>query len=361
LNKAKSKRNLDRGLKRVYHQADPVAYPDDASDNSSLITVSERGIDKEIAITPGITITPGFHEYLYDLDKYLVYIPLSIFTNANLRAINRDSCSLTLKKINPKASRSKPPQVLDTDAFQKKYGKEEDLSHQLWIEAARNYVRFTADTGINEDWSKRWDQHFGFFEGRDDAAENFPAILELDIRMCKDYNASPFMYSAEYYEKEYEKAKMDHRIKKVEAGPTWRSPFTFGRSSALSDPLSKFLPSKGTGRGPHSAPSIPSFRKGNGGDPATAVCLICARRGHMYSACTHTTFEDKKPTFACQRDDNIQTVKGSQVFCRNWNIRGDSEKACTHGDTRVHWCTFCGDKKHHAFSWSCRHPPAKSS
>jgi hypothetical protein len=101
----------------------------------------------------------------------------------------------------------------------KKYEKEEDLMHQGWIEATRNFVQFTGETGVDGesgDWYKRWDARFSFFESWEDAVANFPAILELDIRLRKDYNALPFSYDASWYEKEYEKAKTEHSLKEIE-------------------------------------------------------------------------------------------------------------------------------------------------
>ena len=411
LNKEKSARNIDRGLKRVYHQADPTTYPDDASDVSSLITVSSEGSSapprfpfrspspksffasifskrdrdlemdnspeakekrrrrdttKEVPMTPGVPTAIGFHSYHFELCKYEIYIPLSLFTNANLRIINRDSSSLTLKKINPKTAGSKPPQVLDTAHFEKRYGREEELSHQAWIEAARNYVRFAAETGVGGeggDWHKRWDDHFGFLESRVDAVENFPAILELDIRLRKDYNVTPFVYEPAWYEREYEKAKTDYRLRRVEneqhpkrsdGDAPWLHPF---RSLAKLPSPSRFLGGEPGGRGANDRGSPFPFRMGSGGDPASAVCLICARRGHTFSACGYNTLEDGKAVFATCHEGNLQTVKGSHALCRDWNIRGDSDRACLHRDARVHQCSFCGDKQHHAFAWICRKAP----
>jgi hypothetical protein len=49
-----------------------------------------------------------------------------------------------------------------------------------------------------------------FFESREDVIANFPAILELDIRLHKDYNALPFSYDDGWCEKEDAKAQTEH-------------------------------------------------------------------------------------------------------------------------------------------------------
>jgi hypothetical protein len=146
LNKDKADRSHKRHVKRAYHRADPIAHPDDASDDSSLITVFEDGqfdpadflsrlpsstqnfftsifakrdrdrtesdvedvIDptekrtlrdtaNEVTLTPGVATLPSFHQYHFELSKYNVYL-LSLFTNTNLHVINHESSSLTLKK-----------------------------------------------------------------------------------------------------------------------------------------------------------------------------------------------------------------------------------------------------------------------
>ncbi|KAL0958102.1 hypothetical protein HGRIS_000274 [Hohenbuehelia grisea] len=143
MNSDKTNRNLLRELKHARHEHDPDAHPDDASDASSLLTISDdedapattatddlfwrlanlspasrglasavlgqrrrdeddppspipsrkracRTIDGEIPITPGVPVIHGFHSYLFDLDAYKIYTPLHFFTNTNIRLFNRE-------------------------------------------------------------------------------------------------------------------------------------------------------------------------------------------------------------------------------------------------------------------------------
>lgn len=106
-----------------------------------------------------------------------------------MRSINRESSSLALKAVNPIDLKANPPYILDTELFEKNCGREESITPHAWTEAARNFVRFTGETGVGGDdgsWYKRWDDHFSFLEIWD---ENFPAILALDIPV-----ATPFIY-----------------------------------------------------------------------------------------------------------------------------------------------------------------------
>ncbi|KAF7441229.1 hypothetical protein PC9H_001578 [Pleurotus ostreatus] len=101
-----------------------------------------------------------------------------------LDTVNREAHSLALSRINPSGKRtSKPPLVLDVEAFKKKYSREADLTRDQWSEAARNFTRFAGEVGRDGEqgnYFTRWDNHYGFFEERTDAAKHFQAILEVD-------------------------------------------------------------------------------------------------------------------------------------------------------------------------------------
>ncbi|KAL4252531.1 hypothetical protein AB1N83_014447 [Pleurotus pulmonarius] len=407
MNQDKVQRNLDRELKHARHQTNPTAFPDDASDTSSMLTISEtedepstpekskllsslskltpqtralaasilgqrdREVDedtddshlplpaakrlcldtaKEVTINPGDTVTLGFHTLLFDLARYNIYMPLNLFTNSNIRLVNREAHSLTLRRINSPGKRaSKPPLVLDVEAFEKKYGREVDLTRDQWSEAARNFTRFAGEVGRDGeqgDYFMRWDNHYGFFEERTDAAEHFQAILEVDINMRKDYIVKPFAFSRSLYNNTYEAAKLSIRVATIE------------RLHRLHPDTSSVRPPRALDS--RSAPSIAHgapFRKGSSSDPSSAVCLRCARRGHTLTTCLATSFEDgQKITTTTQ---NGSLARGPSILCHVWNVRGD--RSCSHSPSRVHSCSFCGDKRHHALAWVCRKEPPRSS
>lgn len=47
-----------------------------------------QDIAEEVQLAPGITTNHGFNRIHFELDKHKVYLPLSLFTNSNLIAIN---------------------------------------------------------------------------------------------------------------------------------------------------------------------------------------------------------------------------------------------------------------------------------
>ncbi|TFK59110.1 hypothetical protein BDN72DRAFT_721139, partial [Pluteus cervinus] len=57
-------------------------------------------------------------------------------------------------------------------------------------------------------------------------------------------------------------------------------------------------------------------------------------------------------TFSQFDSQTLRAVKSRKEICSLWNIRGGNA-SCRHDDRRVHACSFCGDKSHHAFSWTC--------
>ncbi|KIL55883.1 hypothetical protein M378DRAFT_61275, partial [Amanita muscaria Koide BX008] len=132
-----------------------------------------------------------------------IYMPLTLFTNANLRVLNREGPVLPTTKISVSGTKGKEnsAKILDLAKFEAQYGHEENLTRSEWTEAARNLIRFLDSIVPDGPYrpSTRWDSHFGFFDSREDLDTNFKAILLLDIRMRKDYIAQPFEFSVSYY------------------------------------------------------------------------------------------------------------------------------------------------------------------
>jgi hypothetical protein len=98
------------------------------------------------------------------------------------------------------------------------------------------------------------------------------------------------------------------------------------------------------------------FHEGSGGEAPSTVCLICARRGHYYSACTFNNFEDGSLLFCRVSGNDVCTVRSNETLYRLWNVKCD-KVTCTHDNLRRHLCSFCSGG-HHAFSWSCQKQPA---
>ncbi|KAM6500365.1 hypothetical protein JOM56_000999 [Amanita muscaria] len=321
----------------------------------------------ETATVPGHNLPPGFNRHHHVLITSHVYMPLTLFTNENLRVLNREGPTLPTTKISISGTRGKEntAKILDLAKFEAQYGREEDLSRSDWTEAARNFIRFL-DLIVPDGTyrpSARWDSHFGYFDSREDLATNFKAILLLDIRMRKDYIAQPFEFSAQYYagllgdmirevqnkEVRDEQQEMRNMISGI-AGSS-----RFSLNAPTSSSSSALVRKPRFGKTP--------FQGGTSSDPSAVVCVICARRGHFWNMCSKSTFDDGKPLVVKVDGKDIVTIKGRTPICRSWNLKGPAANACSNHDQdkRAHSCAFCGSSSHHAFSWTCRREPARDS
>ncbi|KAJ7189849.1 hypothetical protein GGX14DRAFT_408491 [Mycena pura] len=224
-NKELVERNAERALRRALNEAAPLTYASQDSDDESMITVSDDDVEMspasalakvlakatpgttrnllraipglsakrkveddkareaakkmrvEIVVRAGMSLPVVFPEDLIDLHENNCYLPLSLFTATNLHFINTNSATIEKIRLNPKGG-VKGTYVIDTETFQAQHLREDDMDRGQWLEAAHNYVGFMEfATGSAESKEvKRWDAHFGFFEGVENMEGNFPAI-----------------------------------------------------------------------------------------------------------------------------------------------------------------------------------------
>ena len=335
-------------------------------DTDSAITKAKKQMTNrkaEVVIKAGESFMPGFNDLHYALSYNNCYIPLSLFTNANLAVINREALTLPKTSINPHATKGKKSYLLDIEKFESKYGSEAKLTQLEWVEGASNFVGFLesfGDSGTAQ--VTRWKNHFGFFESRPDAINIFPAIRALDIRFRKDYISKPFAFDTSLYDSELQKTITQTELERMREESrielqNMRDHFSNKGSATLGFNNKPKPNSRPFLRQPNNTP----FQGRAGGDPSTAVCVICAKKGHLFSTCNSTTFDNGSPT-TCKADGpNIVSAKGKSHICRSWNVRGVTTSACTNHpqDKRLYICSFCGDKSHHAFSWTCRRDPSR--
>jgi hypothetical protein len=372
-------RNADRLLRRTRHLNNVVAYPDIPSDDESLVTVDEdvplspasgfkkvinslspasvinlmHGISsfggdgddpkppskrrhEEINLPVGSRPPVSFNVLLKDLDVHGYYIPLSLFTTESLDYINKNSSSIATTKLNAPGS-DKQICVLDSAHFKANILAERDLDQAQWTEAAQNYVKFMGIVGTPEDVA-HWTAHFGFLVTYDKVEKNFPALLCTDITLHQAYNVQGFSFKREFYQKQLNNELVLLRIdEKLElCSADWKPAVETQPPAA---PLSLRGGSQGGGGrggcggggscgGRLSGRGAP-FHEGSSGEAPSTVCLLCARRGHYYSACTFNAFEDSSLLFCRNSGNNISTVRSNETLCRLWNVKCD-KVTCTH-------------------------------
>ncbi|KAK7041247.1 hypothetical protein R3P38DRAFT_2768608 [Favolaschia claudopus] len=160
-------RNAERALKRVQHAENPTAYPADASDDESIITLPKEepspasalhdAIRNKLSPNSGKTVlrTYGdyrppdmslplvFHSCLIELYTNFIHIPLSVFTSPSLSLINANAPTMDTVKLNAAALGEKQIRVMSTATFEATVLREAEMDGAQWTEAAYNMISFT--------------------------------------------------------------------------------------------------------------------------------------------------------------------------------------------------------------------------
>jgi len=188
--------------------------------------------------------------------------------------------------------------------------------------------------------------------------------MELEIR--QDHRSWHLKFSASDYDKALSLTEESHKLRKEFQEFVTSSQMAIQRSGppyhGNTGPPSQRNLSRGPFQ-PHT--SSQPFSSGSGKPSSSVVCLICAQRGHNLFFHQKTTtlikFADRKAVWSkCSPATGLLSPE-NQTICINWNIRGaDAASHCAslHKDDRLHLCSFCGSKSHHALSWTCRSKPA---
>lgn len=301
-----------------------------------------------------------FSDYVYDTEDY-VAVPLTLFSNAALRHILDRAATLTTQKANARPGETKGRYILDLEKLTARFGDKLSFdNYGSWLEAATNYLRFqvTRDKdGRKGKFAEFYKLHFGFFAGQDDKLTEFRAWLPLEHRLRQEYRAQLTKYDPYYYAQQYGHCKSDYRMTKH-----------------LDERIASMV---GTPSVPLAFPSgSQSFRahvsrprddrqsaSANGRDRAAREpsCLFCAgphsvkeHYGSGASSAPKKFANSQDAIWARITGDTMVSPNGKPI-CIAFNINADRRGWCNHAtDGRLHVCSWCGSKSHHALSWTCR-------
>ncbi|KAJ6522563.1 hypothetical protein B0H19DRAFT_1086021 [Mycena capillaripes] len=171
----------------------------------------------EIELIHSLSPPVVYHQYLHDLRKHHVYVPLSLFTSPSLDFISSNAPTLEMMKTNTPYSGKEQVRLLSTAALEKACLKEEDMDRGQWQEASRNFIGFVGGIeGEDSAAQVRWDSHFAYFEKSNGAEKNFPAILKADIMLRRHYNSQPFIFSIDTYRHTLDRAISTMEIDKLQ-------------------------------------------------------------------------------------------------------------------------------------------------
>jgi hypothetical protein len=312
----------------------------------------------------GEPIPIEFPQSLYDTE-ICVAVPLPFFLTRNLRSLVDEASTLPTVKSNPAPGETKGTYILNIDKLSARFGKELTLTCSQWSEAAVNMRNFQISRdklGSEGEHATWFEKHFNFFNMLNKRDELYDAWKVMELKFRQDHRSRHLKFSATDYDKALGLTEESHKLRKEfhefvnssqsgigRSGPSYRGSVTSFSQRALP-------------QGPsHLQGSSQPFPSGSGKSSSTAVCLICAQRGHTVffhlKSTTPAKFADGKAVWAkCNLGFGLATPD-NHVLCINWNVRGPeavSQCASSHNYDHLHLCSFCGSKGHHALSWSCR-------
>ena len=291
-----------------------------------------------------------------------VALPLSFFTHYSLQHILDFTALLPTRKIH--TGDAKSCTIIDVDKLSHTLGGELSLNYGQFMEAAFQMLRFQSFrdkdrgdlTGSKLSWTDTWRKHFAFFENQPDAERYYEDWKHMEFELRQERRRHNFAYDPEHYKLKYAMAKNN---------AMQREDFAKRESKILSQLESKFRSFSNTSYAnqnsfpPRANTSRPFQSAGTGQSSAAGFCIICADKDHLLPnhPKDRSKFKDGKPLWSkLDSEGKIRSSDGQEI-CIRYNISGRS--ACTgirkHPmQNRAHVCSFCGERSHHALSWTCR-------
>ena len=413
-NKEIEEQNEARSFQTLRHTQDPIAFPNPGSETASLITIDSSEISflssshildslrnimpfyliKKLADTKltnplkrseNLTDSTdsdlshlakrrcmsantlisrdterptsfNFPQIMFNTENRMP-IPLSFFTHKSLRYIINNLAILPTKKVESDGT-SKKGVILDIEKLCKTLGEELTLSFGQYGEASAQMFKFQEQRDGDlpdsiETWTQFWRSHFTFFENREDAEEFYDEWKHVELELRRDRWSYGYKYDASYYSQRYMTAKnnMIQRVKNRED---------------LDQQIIKILDSRSRRDFP-TRTNIASgsnlralqrpFQEAGSRQSAPAFCILCADQSHtlFHHPREKSKFRDGKNIWGRFNNNRLTSPDGQEI-CVKFNIGGSRycSKDSKHGDNRAHICSFCGEKTHHALSWTCR-------
>ncbi len=278
------------------------------------------------------------------------HIPLTACTTANLNSINDGSRAIGAKRGNRSGVNL---HVLDLSAF----GSENTIDAQDWREAWGNFLRFLPEIcGPRE--TRRFRDHFDFLCQLAWFRDEFPAVLEFDIRTRRIWFNAPadkkpfFSVGASSYMAQLNEIRLRNMNMRFAARPVQNGRF-HPYASAPTAPHAAPPATRPTHGGQHVRQH--PFQEGRAGEAASGICLVCAESGHRAKDCRSATLRSGRPAYAVWSNGKLAAINGRRPICAAWNVGGvlpckSSRCPKTPG---CHTCSLCGAADHIAASGRC--------
>ena len=303
----------------------------------------------------GVPWQATFPQNLFDTELCIA-VPLPFFLNKNLNILNAEASTLPTVKTNPNPGETKGNVILDIEKLSTRFGKELSLSCSQWTEAAGNMYLFQKERdkeGTCESHSTWYNDHFCFYTPQDTKDELYDAWKSDELKFCQEHWAKYGEFDASRY---YQAYKLSEKQQEMMADIRGMMALSVPTKPSFSATLAKLMP-KLTPCSSQTCSSQPFPSSSGRSSSSTPDCLICAEQGHDTTQHADSTSpikfkSDGKAAWSKYSDRNLLTPD-NRVICISWNLRGDCGHPCSHKDDCIHLCSFCGNKAHNAFLWTC--------
>ncbi|KAF9038731.1 hypothetical protein BJ165DRAFT_1531795 [Panaeolus papilionaceus] len=258
----------------------------------------------------------------------------------------------TTKGILLEGETGKHPSIIDIDALHKELGTTKGcLTYAQFLEAKDNMIEFQRlrDKDPNGgSWTALWKEHFGFFTSQDDAEKYYPSWKTIEAEMRFNWCATQSRESTAFYVTKWISMTATHELKIAQEELRAALNAASGGSSAQTQGRNAGAKGKGKSTNGNAQP----FRK------TGASCILCHDSNHTLHAhpASTTKFAASGKDLYAKYENSKLLTPGNKEICIIWNVHGDSmpRGPCSHGDARLHICSFCGDSNHHAHSGRCK-------
>jgi hypothetical protein len=302
-------------------------------------------------------ISFNFPQIMFETEDRMP-LPLPFFTHKSLRYLIDHLALLPVRKVEADGIHKKGA-ILDVEKCSKILGDELSLSFGQYTEAATQMYNFQAQRDKDspddgETWTQFWELHFLFFENQHDAEEYYEEWKHVELDLRRERWSYGYAYDAEHYVQRYMTAK-NNMIQRLRFEEEMNRRESKWRAQLDSKPRNRDFVSSGH---PSRFNNNKPFPEAGSRPSVASSCVLCADRSH--SVFNHprdkTKFADGKPLWA-KWNGKILTSPDGRELCLRFNIGGGQYCGFykdRHGDSRLHVCSFCGDRSHHALSWTCK-------
>jgi len=291
-----------------------------------------------------------FPQIMFDTERFCL-IPLPFFTHQNLRYITDNTALLPTRKANPLPGDSKGCYIIDVEKLSLTLGAELSLDYGHFTQAAAQMFNFQSLCAGDSQWVSWWHDHFRFFDNQPDLAESYEAWKHAELTLRRDSRSFKKKIELLEYKTAYTAAITKHE-NHVAVKSEWSKMASEMRS--LKDSLLNPKNSASFRYTNNHSDSKPLFHQGGSKASAPPTCILCAERHTLFNHPKDKSpakFPDGKPVWAKFIKGQLLSPE-SKELCINFNIKG--QQCSQHSSERLHVCSFCGSKTHHALSFICR-------